>query len=107
MAVINLNDEAFKAELDSNKKILVKYYAAWCGNCKLIAPKFKRLSDDERFAGIDFVEIDAEHNPEARKLANVDSLPFFASFEAGKLNAGKATSVIQMVEEMADSLQKA
>jgi thioredoxin 1 len=107
MAVINLNDEAFKAELDSNKKILVKYYAAWCGNCKLIAPKFRRLSDDERFSDISFIEIDAEHNPEARKLAAVDSLPFFASFEAGKLNAGKATSIIQMVEDMAAELKNA
>jgi len=103
MAVINVNDENFTQEI-SNDKVIVKYYADWCGSCKLFAPKFKRLSGDERFEGIHFLEVNAEENPEARKIAGVDNLPFFAVFKNGSLVEGSATSkeegVVALLEKL-------
>ena len=79
MAVETLNDTEFKQEIESGDTVIVKYFADWCGACRLISPKFKRLSEDERFTGIKFVEINAEKNPEARKWAGVKNLHFFAT----------------------------
>ena len=104
MAVILLTDADFKSNIEQHDKVVVKYYADWCGSCKLFAPKFKRLSGDERFTGVEFVEVNAEENPEARKAAGVDNLPFIATFRNGQLVKGESTSkedfVVSMIEEL-------
>lgn len=92
MSVLVSTDSDFQDNLKNHDKVIVKYYADWCGSCKLIAPKYKRLSDDERFKGVTFLDVNAEKNIDARKLANVDSLPFFAAFKNGELvDAGSAS----------------
>ncbi|MCJ8163839.1 thioredoxin family protein [Pontibacter sp. E15-1] len=85
MAVIIATDNDFNEILTSNAKVVVKYYADWCGNCRLFSPKFKRMSDDEQFASVAFVDVNAENSPEARKMAGVTNLPFFAVFKNGEL----------------------
>lgn len=85
MAVIKATDSDFNDVLTANQNVVVKYYADWCGNCRLFSPKFKRMSDDEQFANITFVDVNAETSPEARKLAGVTNLPFFAVFKGGQL----------------------
>ena len=104
MAVLLSTDTDFKSLIASNNKVIVKYYADWCGSCKLFGPKFKRLSNDERFNGVTFIEVDAEKNEEARKMAGVNNLPFIATFKNGELVKGEATSledfVVKMIEEI-------
>ncbi|MCC9135729.1 thioredoxin family protein [Pontibacter silvestris] len=85
MAVIKATDSDFNDVLNANQNVVVKYYADWCGNCRLFSPKFKRMSDDEQFTNIAFVDVNAETSPEARKLAGVTNLPFFAVFKGGQL----------------------
>ena len=91
MSVKISTDQTFSNDIQS-AKVVVKYYADWCGSCKLFAPKYKRLSDDERFTQFAFLEVNAEQNPEARKLAGVETLPYFAIFENGQLKAKTSTS---------------
>ena len=104
MAVTLSTDQDFKTLVESNDKVVVKYFADWCGQCKLFSPKFKRLSNDERFEGVVFIDIDAEKNPEARQMAEVNNLPFFATFKNGALADGNATSkedkVVEMIEKI-------
>jgi thiol-disulfide isomerase/thioredoxin len=105
MAVVNVTDSDFKQVLADHPNVIVKYYADWCGSCKLFAPKFKRLSNDENNAVVAFLEVDAENNPEARKLAGVDNLPFIATFKNGLLVKGEATSKEEFVVSMIDALK--
>lgn len=107
MGLQQTNDTNFEQLLSENEKVIVKYYAGWCGNCRLIAPKFKKLAEDERFSDITFLDVDAENSPLARKTAGVDNLPFFATFIRGEKQEGMATSVITSVEEMIVKLQGA
>jgi thioredoxin 1 len=104
MAVITSNDGAFEDDLKNNKKVVVKYYADWCGSCRLFSPKFRRLSEDERFSDISFLDVDAEHNPLARKMAGVDTLPFFATFRNGELVEAKSTTKEDSFTTMLESL---
>jgi thiol-disulfide isomerase/thioredoxin len=69
--------------LAQNETVLVQYSAGWCGNCRLMKPKFKRLAGEQPNAT--FVIVDAEKFPESRKLASVNNLPTFASFKKGTL----------------------
>ncbi|PRY14941.1 thioredoxin [Pontibacter ummariensis] len=104
MAVIKATDNDFNDVLTANPKVVVKYYADWCGNCRLFSPKFKRMSDDETFTNIAFVDVNAETSPEARKLANVTNLPFFAVFKNGKLIDTVAASKEDAVRELIHKL---
>lgn len=104
MAVIELNDTNFESEI-ANKKVIVKYFADWCGSCKLFSPKFKRLSNDESNSDVLFVEVDAEKNEKARKLAKVDNLPFLATFQNGVLLDSSATSKEEFAVELINKLK--
>ena len=104
MSVQVSTDNDFNELLGSHDKVVVKYFANWCGSCKLFAPKYRRLSDDERFEGVTFLDVNAEENPGARKVAGVDNLPYFAVFKDGKLLEGAATSLEAKVVEMIASL---
>ena len=104
MAVIHSDDSLFPKHLTDHSKVIVKYYADWCGSCKLFAPKYKRLSGDERFTGITFLEVNAEINPDARKLGSVNNLPSFSIFNDGKLVETQATNKEDAVVELLNKM---
>jgi thiol-disulfide isomerase/thioredoxin len=77
--LIELEEDNFQTLLNENETVVVQYTAAWCGNCRVMKPKFKRFAgENEQVA---FVLIDAEKFPEARKFASVNNLPTFATFK--------------------------
>ena len=78
-----LNSDTLKNEIDQHYKVLVQFSAGWCGNCRIMKPKFKKFSIQN--SDIKFYVIDAEKHPDSRKLANVNNLPTFAFFKDGKL----------------------
>ena len=92
MAVTIATDSNFSDELSNNEVVVVKYFANWCGSCKLFAPKFNRVSNEEQYSNITFLDVNAEENPQARKAAQVDNLPYLAVFKNGKLVEGSASS---------------
>ncbi len=104
MAVVKVSDAEFSSQLASTEKVVVKYYADWCGSCKLFAPKYRRLSDDERFAGITFLDVNAEENPEARGAAKVNNLPSFAIFQNGQwvetISSNKEEAVVELIGKL-------
>lgn len=104
MEIINANDSNFETLLKDNKKVMVKYYAGWCGSCRLIAPKYSNLANNEDYKDTLFIEVDAENNPNARAKAGVNNLPFFAGFSSGNLVEGFPTSKIDAVEDLIKKL---
>lgn len=106
MSLIEATDADFNTLIAKHDKVVVKYFADWCGTCRLFAPKYQRLSGDVRFEGITFLDVNAEESPEARKLACVDSLPFFATFKNGAKVEGKATAREETIVDMINALLK-
>lgn len=105
MAVTISTDTDFQEHLQSNDKVVVKYYADWCGSCRLFAPKYKRLSADERFEGVTFLDVNAEQSPEARKAAQVTNLPYFAIFKDGEFVEAVASNKEDVVVELITKLK--
>lgn len=88
--------------VNNNEIVLVQYSATWCGNCKIMKPKFKKLASDNE--QIPFVIADAERFPQSRQLANVDNLPTFAAFKNGELvsqvQTNKFDPLIELLNEV-------
>ena len=80
---IELTGDTLQQIIQENDKVMVQYGATWCGNCRIMKPKFKKLAAENE--DIPFYYVDAEKFPESRKLATVDNLPTFAAFEGGNL----------------------
>lgn len=93
------NLQAIVAEQDI---VVVQYSAGWCGNCRIMKPKFKRMATEIGHAK--FVIVDAEKFPESRKLANVDNLPTFAAFKNGELLKQVQTNKAEMLKEFVDEV---
>jgi thioredoxin-like negative regulator of GroEL len=81
--LIELKEDNLTQVLTENDSVIVQFSAGWCGNCRLMKPKFKRLSAENE--QVTFVLADAEKFPASRKLANVKNLPTFAIFKNGQL----------------------
>lgn len=84
----------------SGKKTIVQYSAGWCGNCRIMKPKFKRFSEEHE--DVNFIIVDAEKYPESRKLANVNNLPTFASFNKGEFLNQIQTNKVETLKEFID-----
>ncbi len=101
--LIELNEDTLHDIVSSHDKVVVQYSASWCGNCRIMKPKFKKMATEHD--DITFVLVDAENAPESRKLANVSNLPTFASFSGGKLlsetQTNKAEILAGLVSEIA------
>jgi thioredoxin 1 len=100
--LIELNEDTLGTVVAQNEKVVVQFSASWCGNCRIMKPKFKKLASENE--GISFVLVDAENFPESRKLANVSNLPTFATFVNGKLvnetQTNKQEVLIELVNEI-------
>ncbi len=88
--------------VNSNDIVVVQYAATWCGNCRIMKPKFKKLSSENENAV--FVIADAEKFPESRKLANVDNLPTFATFKAGEFVNQVQTNKFEVLKDLVDEV---
>ena len=98
-----IKDDSLQELVASQSKVIVQYSAGWCGNCRIMKPKFKKMAAENE--GISFVLIDAEKNPNARQLADVSNLPTFAAFQNGALinqvQTNKADVLKNFVDEAA------
>ncbi len=100
--MIELTKDTLEQIIKSEERVIVQYGATWCGNCRIIRPKFKKLSD--KHENITFVYVDAEKMPQARKLANVTNLPTFAAFRQGELIKEAQGNKIELVEGLVDEI---
>lgn len=105
MAVQKVDDTNFDQLLKEQPRVVVKYFADWCGSCKLFAPKYRRLSEEEANQDVLFLEVNAEESPNARKAAGVDNLPYLAVFKNGQLVDGSATSKEDYLRGLLDKLR--
>ena len=97
-----LNEDTLSKIVSENETVLVQYSATWCGNCRIMKPKFKKLAGENE--QVPFVIVDAEKFPESRKLANVDNLPTFAAFKAGSLVNQVQTNKLDSLKDLVNEV---
>ena len=101
--LIELNEDTLANLVSENNKVVVQYSASWCGNCRIMKPKFKKMATEHD--DMTFVIVDAEKSPESRKLANVSNLPTFATFLDGKLVNETQTNKAEILGELVTEIK--
>jgi thiol-disulfide isomerase/thioredoxin len=90
-------------EIVSNKEIvIVQFSASWCGNCRIMKPKFKKLASENE--AVEFIFVDAEKYPESRMMATVDNLPTFATFKNGTFVNQVQTNKFDLLKKLVDEV---
>lgn len=84
MSVNSISDAAFEKEvLEANLPVLVDFWAAWCGPCRMVAPVLDDLAKDMSDK-IKIVKINVDENPETPTVYQVRSIPTLILFKKGE-----------------------
>jgi thioredoxin len=91
---------------NSDKPVLVDFYATWCGPCQLMVPILNEVSETLKDI-IAVVKIDTEKYPSLANKYQIEALPTFILFKDGKLwdRFEGALPANQLVERIENSLQ--
>ena len=85
MDIILSSDEDFSRLVDEKPLLLVRFYAEWCGTCRLLYPSFVQLSEDEHFQDVTFVDFNIEPSTTIRTDLYIGTGPSYAIFKNGDL----------------------
>ena len=81
---MEIDDGNFESEvLQSEKPVLVDFWAPWCGPCKVIAPYIEEMS--QKYKGqIKVVKVNTDASPVTVRRYEISSMPTFVMFEGGQ-----------------------
>lgn len=83
MSAINVNKNNFNEILQSEKKVLLDFYADWCGPCRMVLPLVEQIAEENPQYVIGKINIDNE--PELAQEFDVFSVPTLVVLEKGKV----------------------
>ncbi|QIQ86263.1 thioredoxin [Erythrobacter sp.] len=84
MATVKVTDESWKSDvLESDKPVLVDFWADWCGPCKMIAPALEEISD-ELGEKVTIAKMDIMENTGVPTEMGVQGIPLLVLFKDGK-----------------------
>jgi len=83
MATVNLTADTFEQTVNDNGILLVDWWAAWCGPCRMFAPVFEAASEEH--SDIAFGKVDTEAERDLAGAAGISSIPTLMAFRDGIL----------------------
>lgn len=84
MSVLNIDNTNFEAEvLNSSKKVLVDFWASWCGPCRMVGPIVEEIANER--PDIKVCKINVDEQPELAAKFGIMSIPTLMVFENGKV----------------------
>lgn len=86
MSVLNLTAEEFENEvINSDKPVLIDFYADWCGPCRMVSPLVDEIAEERSDIKVCKVNVDSE--PALAQSFGVESIPMLVVVKNGKVTA--------------------
>ena len=84
MSAININKNNFENEvLNSDKTVLLDFWASWCAPCRMVVPIVEEIADERRDIKVGKINVDEE--PELANKFSIMSIPTLVVMKNGKI----------------------
>ncbi|MDX6209606.1 MAG: thioredoxin 1 [Frankiales bacterium] len=85
MAAKHVTDASFTTDvLQSDKPVLVDFWAEWCTPCKLVSPVLEEIAS-EHAEKLTIVKLNIDENPETARAYQIMSIPTMSVFQGGQI----------------------
>ena len=81
---VEITDSNFEEIINSDKPVLVDFWAEWCGPCKMIGPVVEELANEFENKAI-IGKVDVDTNPEVSAKFGIRSIPTLVIFKGGEI----------------------
>ncbi len=102
MSVMTITKDNFQKEvINSDKPVLLDFWAAWCGPCRMVSPVVDEIANETQSAKVGKINVDEQ--PELAQAFNVMSIPTLAVVIGGKVvktvvGARPKADILKMLE---------
>ncbi len=83
MAVVSITKDNFNLVTESEKTVLLDFYADWCGPCRMVSPIVDQIAEEyeQYFVG----KVNVDEQPELAMQFGVTSIPMLVVLKGGKI----------------------
>ncbi|AEF43008.1 thioredoxin [Hoyosella subflava] len=105
MSTINVTDSTFASDvLQSEKPVLVDFWATWCGPCRMVAPVLEEISN-EKAETLTIAKLDIDANPGVPRDFQILSIPTMILFKDGEpvkqiVGAKSKAALLKEIEDL-------
>ncbi len=102
MSVLSVNKNNFNEVKNSEKTVLLDFYADWCGPCRMVSPLVDEIADENPQYLVGKINVDEE--PELAEAFGVSSIPMLVVMKNGEivnqsLGARPKQQILSLLEE--------